>query len=102
MAFDPARPEALAFDELRWLVRMLAEEIASFRRRALAAEARVRELEQAGAGPPQLVADEALTARAKALSDENAELRRRLAAASERTAQMLERLRFLRQQEETA
>ena len=84
-----------AFAELHQLVRYLGEELAQFRRRALQAEARVRTLEghmgQAGA---------ATTERVAALEEENDELRRRLAAAGEQARQMLDRLRFLRQQQE--
>jgi hypothetical protein len=41
------RPELVAFRELDTLVRNLTDQLAGFRRRALAAEARSRELEQA-------------------------------------------------------
>lgn len=44
------RPEAAAFRELDTLVRNLSDQLAGFRRRALAAEARSRELEQILAG----------------------------------------------------
>lgn len=44
------RPEAVAFRELETLVRNLSDQLAGFRRRALAAEARSRELEQILAG----------------------------------------------------
>lgn len=44
------RPEVVAFRELETLVRHLGEQLAGFRRRALSAETRVRELEQILAG----------------------------------------------------
>ena len=44
------RPEAAVFRELDTLVRNLSDQLAGFRRRALAAEARSRELEQILAG----------------------------------------------------
>jgi chromosome segregation ATPase len=44
------RPETAAFRELDTLVRNLSDQLAGFRRRALAAEARSRELEQILAG----------------------------------------------------
>jgi chromosome segregation ATPase len=44
------RPESAAFRELDALVRNLGDQLAGFRRRALAAEARSRELEQILAG----------------------------------------------------
>jgi regulator of replication initiation timing len=44
------RPDVAAFRELETLVRNLSEQLAGFRRRALAAETRTRELEQIVAG----------------------------------------------------
>ena len=97
MGSDRERPEQKAFHELHQLVRHLADELAGFRRRALQAEARLEELEEAaadgGSAAPQ-------TRKAGELERENAELRARLDAAAERTRQMLERMRFLRQQNE--
>lgn len=74
------------------LVRHLGEELAGFRRRALTAEARVKALEaQAASGglSPE---------RSQALERENQELHARLDVAQQRTAALLERVRFLRQQ----
>jgi len=84
-----------AFEELSELVRHLGDELATFRRRALQAEARLKAVEQVGGAA-------AVTApvRVNELERENAELRARLEAATERTRQMLERVRFLRQQHE--
>lgn len=82
-----------AFTELSDLVGHLGDELAAFRRRALHAEARVRQLEAAGGA--DLFASQA---RLEELERENEELRGRVAVASERTEQMLERVRFLRQQ----
>lgn len=92
---DSERPEKAAFRELETLVHHLATELASFRRRALTAEARVRELEgrgddEADTGSPVL--------RIEALEQKNADLEVRLGQARERATQMLERVRFLRQQ----
>ena len=91
MASDNARPEQEAFRELSSLVGHLANELASFRKRALLAEGRLRELDTAGAAPR-------LVERLNELEKDNAELTRKMDAARERTRQMLERLRFLRQQ----
>ena len=77
------------------LVGHLADELASFRKRALLAEGRLRELDTAGAAPR-------LVERLNELERDNAELTRRMDAARERTRQMLERLRFLRQQHSKA
>lgn len=117
------------FHELERLVRHLGDELAGFRRRALQAEARVRELEEALAqrgdekpargrvvrgdraavraaadGDEIASADDrapvALDADASALAAENAVLRERLQAATVRTQRMLDRMRFLRQQQQ--
>jgi hypothetical protein len=95
--------------ELRILVHRLADEVAAFRRRALQSETRVRELEAElasrdaaavapeGAGVPLVVED---VARLRQVEAENEELRQRLTQAADRTRQLLERARFLRQQQE--
>lgn len=86
---DNERPEAAAFRELSGLVRELGDELTRARRRAAEADARVRELEAlAGSEPTDVVA----------LTRENTELRKRLDAATTRTRQLLERVRFVRQQ----
>lgn len=138
------RPDIAAFRELDTLVRNLSDQLAGFRRRALAAEARSRELEQILAGmtgkldevrqqaeDTQQSRDAALVqartlesqlslARAdvqrvqaafaevsakatpeamdQELATENERLRARLHEAREKTTQLTERVRFLRQQ----
>ena len=101
----PGDETAAAVAELRILVHRLSDEVAAFRRRAIAAEARVRDLEARVAQATQAAAmaagDEAppdpeAIAR---LERENAELRERLDQAAERTRQLLDRARFLRQQQ---
>ena len=86
---DSERPEVKAFKELDHLVRHLGDELASFRRRALHAEARLKDLEGAlpsgGKGNGEL-------------ARENADLRERLDAATAKTGQLLDRVRFVRQQ----
>lgn len=105
-----------AFLELQRLVRHMTDELASFRRRAFQAESRVRELEQelaelrarqAEATPVRVVASEVQPVleageRLGDLERENADLRSRLDSATERTRNLLDRVRFLRQQEEAA
>lgn len=95
-------PAPGAFDDLERAVRHLGEELAFFRRRALDAERRVRELAaqpsaalearpaEAGAGQ--------LRQRVAALEAENADLRDRLTEAAERTRALADRVRFVRQQ----
>ena len=138
------RPDTAAFRELDTLVRNLSDQLSGYRRRALAAESRTRELEQVVAerdgtlievradgqrsnqaralleakvreldakaelAKAEVVrvqtafaaAAEAATPQAvdSELARENARLRARLAEAGEKTAQLGERVRFLRQQ----
>lgn len=81
-----------AFEELEQLIRHLGDELASFRKRALLAEGRLKELEGTGADAPASSAD------LRKLERENAGLRARLEKATIRAREMLERVRFLRQQ----
>jgi hypothetical protein len=92
---DNERSEVLAFRDLATLVRHLGDELANFRRRALTAESRVKAME--GVGTPNA---EGLAERVAALEAENLDLRGRLDAARGRARHMLERVRFLRQQQE--
>jgi predicted RNase H-like nuclease (RuvC/YqgF family) len=92
---DRARPEGepvLAFRELEHLVRNLGEELATFRKRAHQAEARLKAISATPAG------DASAEERVAMLEQENARLRNRLKQATERTRAMLDRVRFLRQQ----
>ena len=93
---DSARPEITAFTELEQLVHHLGDELASFRRRALQAEARLKSLESTGV--KGVVSPE----RVQYLERENAGLTTRLEAARARTQQMIDRVRFLRQQHDGA
>jgi len=89
---DNERPDLAAFQELEQLIHALAEEMATWRRRAHEAESRLRTLSNGSGG-----------GKASGRSDaerENEELRRRLDSAQQRTKQLLDRLRFLRQQHE--
>jgi len=96
LASDNERPDEAAFAELQQLVRHLGDELAGFRRRALQAEARVKAID-ASPGAARVTPQ-----RVEKLERENAELKRRLDAARSRTRQILERVRFLRQQHEGA
>lgn len=89
-------PESAAFNDLDKLVHRLIEELASFRKRALQAEARLKAYESVSKG-------EAPTPeRARALQKENQDLKHRLEVADTRAKAMLDRVRFLRQQHEEA
>ncbi|CAN5621082.1 hypothetical protein BH23GEM1_BH23GEM1_03240 [soil metagenome] len=91
---DNARPEKAAFKELESLVRHLGDELTGFRRRALQAEARLKEIDTAASsGKPT-------PERLAALERENKDLTRRLKTATERINGMLERVQFLREQSE--
>ena len=138
------RPDTIAFRELDTLVRNLSDQLAGYRRRALAAESRTRELEQSLAEREgtliEVRADGLRAAQARALLEakvreleakaelaqaevvrvraafsaaaeaatpqavdselarENERLRSRLSEAGEKTKQLGERARFLRQQ----
>jgi hypothetical protein len=89
---DSVRPEQAAFTELEQLVKHLGDELAAFRRRALQAEARLKGLESTG------VKGVASPERMQFLERENAGLNTRLEAARVRTQQMIDRVRFLKQQ----
>jgi hypothetical protein len=93
---DSVLPERAAFAELDQLVKHLGDELASFRRRALQAEARLKTLESTGV--KGVVSPE----RVQYLERENAGLSSRLASARARTQQMIDRVRFLRQQHDGA
>ncbi len=86
---DSERPDLVAFQELEHLIQSLADEMAGWRRRAQEAEARLKAPLATGG-----------KSSAAALERENRELRERLDAARVRTKQLLEKLRFLRQQQE--
>jgi uncharacterized protein involved in exopolysaccharide biosynthesis len=94
---DHVLPENPQFAQLSRLVRRLGEELASYRKRALSAEARLRTVEEdaarvAGASPRRVLE----------LERENADLNRRLTVARTRSEKMLARVRFLKQQRDGA
>jgi uncharacterized protein involved in exopolysaccharide biosynthesis len=96
LASDSERPDTAAFAELQQLVRHRGDELASCRRRALQAEARVKAID-ASAGATRVSPE-----RVEKLERENADLKKRLELARTRTRQVLDRVRFLRQQHEGA
>jgi hypothetical protein len=88
----PEAVDAAAFGELEQLVRALGEELTRFRKRALHAETRLKQLESTDS------ADLFTGDRIASLEAENRDLQSRVSAAAERTKSMLDRVRFLRQQ----
>ena len=93
---DPERPDAAAFRELQSVVRNLVEELAGFRKRAFAAEAKVKGFESATGSSAKT------GARLAQLEEENARLRSQVDKARTSTKGMLEKVRFLRQQAQAA
>ena len=93
---DPERPDAAAFGELQKVVRNLVEELAGFRKRALAAEAKVKGFESATGSSAKA------GARLAQLEEENARLKAQVEKARKSTSGMLEKVRFLRQQAQAA
>lgn len=93
---DNERPDLAALRELSQLIALLGEEAAGWRKRALAAEGRVKDLEASGSAAPSTKGARVNSA----LERENTELKARLDTARDRVETLLERTRFLRQQAE--
>lgn len=91
MASGGERPDLEALRELEEVVRHFETELASWRRRALSAEAKVADL--TGAEPA------AVGGRARELEEENRVLTQRLQSVKGRVGDLLDRLRFLEQQQ---
>ena len=91
------RPELRAYRELETLVRSLGEELASFRRRALSAEAQMKD-GHGTHGTHGAPAGKGRGAATGELEAENAALKTRLDRAEDRVRQVMDRVRFLRQQ----
>jgi TolA-binding protein len=94
------RPESRAFRELEMLVHSLGEELATFRKRALSAESQLRERTAAPGTTGGHVASLS-PERVAELQFENDALKTRLSRSEDRVRQMLDRVRFLRQQLQT-
>jgi predicted nucleic acid-binding Zn-ribbon protein len=93
------RPELQAFRELETLVRHLGEELAVFRRRAITAEAQLKDSAPgAGHGKSGSSRGAASAERFADLESENETLKTRLDRTEDRVRQMMDRVRFLRQQ----
>ena len=93
---EPERRDAEAFRELQSVVRHLVDEMSGFRKRALAAEAKLKGFESA-TGPTAKAG-----ARLAHLEEENARLRVQVEKAKSSTKGMLDKVRFLRQQAQAA
>lgn len=91
---DNAQADPRTVEDLEVLVHHLADELAGFRRRALLAEARLKDLESHEGG----AANADLANRVAQLEHENERLQIKLDLAVDRATTMLDRVRFLRQQ----
>ena len=89
-------PESHPLPQLAQLVRHLGEELASFRKRALVAEATLRGYESSKSRTGDLFAEQ----RVVELEKENADLKARLEFATTQSKAILAQVRFLRQQSE--
>ena len=96
MSDQESLPESHPLPQLTHLVRSLGEELASFRKRAIQAEATLRGYESSRSRTGELFAEQRLVE----LERENADLRARLEFATEQTRAILAQVRFLRQQSE--
>ena len=93
---DQERPEVAAYRELESVVRNLVDELAGFRKRALAAEAKLKGFESATGSTAKA------GARLAELESENARLRAQVERARSSSKGMLDKVRFLRQQAQAA
>ena len=96
MSDQESLPESHPLPQLTHLVRSLGEELASFRKRAIQAEATLRGYESSRSRTGELFAEQRLVE----LERENADLSARLEFATEQTRAILAQVRFLRQQSE--
>ena len=100
--YDAERADIRALEQLESVLREVGEELATWRARALQAEAEVK----GGGGVPRGAAhargDGESRGRAAELETENRQLRTRLEAARTRMQQLVARLSFLEQQSREA
>jgi hypothetical protein len=92
MAYAGDRPDLEALHELEEVLHHLAEELATWRRRALTAEAKVAEQVRSGEG------GDGPLLRLRELEEENAGLAQRLDAARAELGALVGRLGFLEEQ----
>jgi FtsZ-binding cell division protein ZapB len=96
VAYAYERPDLRAAEDLETLVRHLLDELGSWRRRCLKAEAELQQArESGGKGSP---APAAVRDRVVQLETENQALRHRVDAARERVQSLVGRLSFLEEQ----
>jgi hypothetical protein len=93
---DKDRPDVAAYRDLEAVVRSLVDELAGFRKRALAAEAKLKGFESASGSSAKA------GARMAELEEENQRLRAQVERARSSSRGMLDKVRFLRQQAQAA
>jgi hypothetical protein len=93
---DNDRPDVTAYRDLEAVVRSLVDELAGFRKRALAAEAKLKGFESASGSSAKA------GARMAELEEENQRLRAQVERARSSSRGMLDKVRFLRQQAQAA
>lgn len=93
---DNDRPDVAAYRDLEAVVRSLVDELAGFRKRALAAEAKLKGFESASGSSAKA------GARMAELEEENQRLRAQVERARSSSRGMLDKVRFLRQQAQAA
>ena len=96
MTFGGERAELQAIEQLEAVVRGIADELASWRTRALKAESELRESSGRGSGVPRV--DPETRNRLAELEGENRQLRLKVEAARSRVSSLLGRLTFLEEQ----
>ncbi|MBI4542888.1 MAG: hypothetical protein HY705_07655 [Gemmatimonadetes bacterium] len=97
MASDDERADLAALRELEEVLRLLEAELASWRRRALSAEAGVADSAGSGGGSGGGRAEEA-PARVRELEAAYRGLEQRLSLVRSRVGELVDRLKFLEQQ----
>ncbi|HUG27242.1 MAG TPA: hypothetical protein VMK53_03015 [Gemmatimonadales bacterium] len=94
------RPDREALAELAPMLQALGEELATWRRRALRAEAELQEARSQLPASGEAVVPADITQRLASLEQEEGELQRRLGLAREYVERLRTRLRFLEERAE--
>lgn len=97
MAYEGDRQELRALEDLEEILGVVADELASWRARALKAEQELQAL-VGGAAEGEDLTPSAVSERLADLESENRDLRARVDRAKERVAELVRRLGFLEQQ----
>jgi len=96
------RADSRALDQLEAILRIVTEEVAGWRARALKAESDLKEAHPRGGGGGGSRPDPEMRSRVGELESENKVLRLRVEAARVRVGELLSRLTFLEEQANAA